>query len=58
MGPLGFVNWRAVNAQFCLVMWIAAAVLAWVILMQLAPPVGGTAHHAMTHGPAHRFRAS
>jgi len=37
MGPLGFVNWRVVHTRFCPLMWIAAAILAWVILMHLAP---------------------
>jgi hypothetical protein len=50
MGPLGFVNWRVLNSRFCVLMWMVAAVLAWVILTHLAPPIGGAAHHPMTHG--------
>jgi hypothetical protein len=57
MGPLGFVNWRVVNARFCALMWIAAAVLAWVILMHLAPSHGGGAHRAMTDGTLYRAGA-
>jgi len=58
MGPLGFVNWRVVNARFCALMWLAAAVLAWVILMHLAPSPGGAAHHVMTRGALYRAGAS
>jgi len=58
MGPLAFVNWRALNAQFRTLMWIAAAVLAWVILMHLASSPAGTAHHTMTHPPLYRVGAS
>jgi len=57
MGPLGFVNWRVVHTRFCPLMWIAAAILAWVILMHLAPSPRGTARHAMTHGVLYRAGA-
>ena len=58
MGLLEFVNWRAVDARFCLLMWIAAAFLAWVILIHVAPSPGGAAHHAMTRGASSRAGAS
>jgi hypothetical protein len=58
MGPLGFVNWRIVNAQFCLLMWVAAAVLALVILMHVAPTPSSAVHQAITHGALYRAGAS
>jgi hypothetical protein len=58
MGPLGFVNWRALNAHFRTLMWIAAALLAWVILMHLGSPAAGTAHRTMTRAPVHRAGTS
>jgi len=33
-----FVDWRRVNAQFCGVMWMIAAVLAVVILVNVGKP--------------------
>lgn len=57
MGPLGFVNWRVVSARFCLLMWIAAAVLAWIILMHVARSPAGAAHHMVMRGIAHRAGA-
>ena len=58
MRPLGFVNWRIVNARFCLVMWIAATILAWVILIHLAPTPDGAAHNATAHDALYRASAS
>jgi len=58
MGPLGFVNWRTVNAQFCLLMWVAAAVLAFIILMHVAPAPSADSHHAIAHGALYRAGAS
>jgi hypothetical protein len=31
MGNLGFVDWRAVNVRFCVLMWAIAVALALVI---------------------------
>ena len=57
MGPLGFVNWRLINARFCALMWIAAAVLAWVLLMHLARAPVDAAGHA-SHVGRYRSTAS
>jgi len=57
MGPLGFVNWRVLNARFCLAMWIIAAVLAWVLLMHLVRSPGGTVHHVVIRGLTYRTGA-
>ena len=46
MSPLAFVNWRSVNARFCLLMWLVAAVLGIVILMHAGPARAG--HHTTT----------
>ncbi len=42
MGPLGFVNWRSVNAYFCLLMWLVAVILAVIVLGHVihTPPPG------------------
>ncbi len=53
MGTLGFVNWRVVNERFCVLMWIAALVLACVILTHLAPSAGSAAHHAIASRAVH-----
>ena len=45
MHPLLFVNWSSVNALFRGLMWIAAIVLAAVIVVHLLP-VAPHAHHA------------
>jgi hypothetical protein len=49
MGPLGFVNWREVNAGFCALMWFVALVLAGVILMHVAAGPAA-AHHVASVG--------
>ena len=46
MHPLLFVNWSSVSSKFRGLMWIAAIVLAGVILVHLMPAAGG-AHHSM-----------
>jgi hypothetical protein len=45
MGRLGLVDWRSVNARFCALMWILAAVLAIVILTHLHHPVAPAVQH-------------
>lgn len=50
MGPLGFVNWRAVNLRFCVLMWAVALSLSAVILIHLAGPFGGPSKPAIWHG--------
>jgi hypothetical protein len=43
MRPLLFVNWSSVSSMFRGLMWIAAIVLAAVIVVRLVP----AAHHAL-----------
>jgi hypothetical protein len=45
MHPLLFVNWSAVSSMFRGLMWIAAIVLAAVIMVHLVP-AAPEAHHA------------
>jgi hypothetical protein len=46
MHPLLFVNWSSVSARFRALMWVAAIMLAGVILVHLAP-ASTAAHHSM-----------
>ena len=39
MDPLRLVDWRAANRAFCVVMWLAAVVLAVLVIGRLAGPV-------------------
>jgi hypothetical protein len=45
MSPLLFVNWSSVSSRFRALMWIAAIVLAAVIVIHLVP-TAPPAHHA------------
>ncbi|MGA2927897.1 MAG: hypothetical protein ABSG43_18255 [Solirubrobacteraceae bacterium] len=45
MGPLAFVNWRVVNENFCMLMWVLAAILAVVVVLHLGG-TSGDVHHA------------
>jgi hypothetical protein len=47
MSPLLFVNWSSVSSMFRGLMWIAAIVLAGVIVIHLMPD-SSSAHHAAT----------
>jgi hypothetical protein len=42
---MSFVNWQAVNAVYCGVIWIIALVLALVILAHGLPQTPPRAHH-------------
>jgi hypothetical protein len=44
MHPLLFVNWSSVSSMFRGLMWIAAIVLAGVIIIHLMPD-SASAHH-------------
>jgi hypothetical protein len=44
MDFLGFVDWRAVNRRFCVVMWLVAVVLALVLLAHTGSP-SAAVHH-------------
>jgi hypothetical protein len=46
MSPLLFVNWSSVSSMFRGLMWIAAIVLAAVIVVHLVPSTP-PAHHAV-----------
>ena len=46
MRPLLFVNWSSVNGMFRGLMWIAAIVLASVIVIHLVPGAH-PAHHSV-----------
>jgi hypothetical protein len=46
MRPLLFVNWSSVSAMFRGLMWLAAVVLAAVIVVHLVPSAP-PAHHAV-----------
>jgi hypothetical protein len=46
MSPLAFVNWRSVNARFCVLMWLFAGGLALFVLAQTGDP-GTSVHHAV-----------
>lgn len=50
MGPLGFVNWRVVNARFCSLMWAVAAVLAVILLMHVGAHDSVVRHGVATAG--------
>jgi hypothetical protein len=43
---MGFVNWRALNAVYCALIWMVAIVLALVILAHGLPQEAPPAHHA------------
>jgi hypothetical protein len=47
MHPLLFVNWSSVSSMFRGLMWLAAIVLAGVIVIHLMPHTA-SAHHAAT----------
>jgi hypothetical protein len=42
-----FVNWQAVNAIYCGVIWMIALVLVLVILVHGGPQSAPAAHHAV-----------
>jgi hypothetical protein len=46
MSPLAFVNWRSVNARFCMLMWLIVAVLA-VFMLAHTGDSGASVHHAI-----------
>jgi hypothetical protein len=58
MSPLMIVNWHAVNLRFRALMWIVAAVLAFVLLVSSLPsqthphrpPRAGTVANAAVNG--------
>ena len=47
MRPLLFVNWRSVQARFCVLMWLLVGVLTIVVLAHTGGGVGASAHHTM-----------
>lgn len=46
MHPLLFVNWSSVNRMFRGLMWLAAVVLATVVVMHLVPGSPAVHHSA------------
>lgn len=45
MNPLMFVNWHAVGQRFVVLCWIAAIVLAIILLARVAPQSNTSRHH-------------
>jgi hypothetical protein len=50
-----FVDWRRVNALFCGLMWLLAAMLAIVILVNVGKP-SGHIQHPPRYSPAGLIR--
>ena len=47
MHPLLFVNWSSVSSGFRALMWIAAIVLAGLIVFHLLPAAPAAHHHTV-----------
>jgi hypothetical protein len=50
MGPLAFVNWRAVNQLFCFLAWMMALALTLVIVGHYIRTAGACASRPVTPG--------